>query len=125
MKTHPKKSVHPSANPAATPDVPDWFEHAPCGCHAVDKNGVLTSMNATELAWLGYSREELNHLKWQEITFPQDVELTQKMIDVLLSGEKESSPGHRDAYRVRLGLMLRGVHSPSTICRTHSPSLRL
>ena len=72
MKTHPKKSVHPSANPAATPDVPDWFEHAPCGCHAVDKNGVLTSMNATELAWLGYSREELiGRKKFTDLLTPE------------------------------------------------------
>ncbi|HVM72050.1 MAG TPA: PAS domain S-box protein [Anaerolineales bacterium] len=39
---------------------------------------------------LGYSREELTNRKWQEITHPEDVELTQQMIDVLLSGEKET-----------------------------------
>ena len=39
---------------------------------------------------LGYSREELIHRKWQEITHSEDVELTQNMIDILLSGEKEA-----------------------------------
>jgi two-component system sensor histidine kinase EvgS len=39
---------------------------------------------------LGYSRDELIKRSWQEITHPEDVELTQKMIDLVLSGEKET-----------------------------------
>jgi PAS domain S-box-containing protein len=40
---------------------------------------------------LGYSPEELQSKKWQEITHPDDIETTQKVVDALLSGEKESA----------------------------------
>ncbi len=40
---------------------------------------------------LGYSPEELQSKKWQEITHPDDIALTQKEIDALLSGEKKSA----------------------------------
>ena len=38
---------------------------------------------------LGYSPEELQNRSWQEITHPDDVEITQKEINALLAGEKE------------------------------------
>lgn len=37
----------------------DLYEHAPCGYHSLDANGVFVRINATELSWLGYSREEI------------------------------------------------------------------
>jgi PAS domain S-box-containing protein len=40
---------------------------------------------------LGYTPEELQSKRWQEITHPEDIELTQKEIDALLSGEKEAA----------------------------------
>ncbi len=40
---------------------------------------------------LGYPPEELQSKRWQEITHPEDIELTQKEIDALLSGEKEAA----------------------------------
>jgi PAS domain S-box-containing protein len=40
---------------------------------------------------LGYPSEELESNRWQEITHPDDIELTQKEIDALLSGEKEAA----------------------------------
>ena len=39
---------------------------------------------------LGYSQEELNKLRWQDITHPDDIELTQKALDSVASGEKDS-----------------------------------
>jgi PAS domain S-box-containing protein len=39
---------------------------------------------------LGYSQDELNQIKWQEVTHPDDVELTKREIDQMLSGEKHS-----------------------------------
>jgi two-component system, sensor histidine kinase and response regulator len=76
MKTPPKKHPRPSAELAAMPDVQDWFDQAPCGCHSVDQNGVLTSMNATELSWLGYSREELiGRKKFSDLLTPEGVKI--------------------------------------------------
>ncbi len=37
----------------------DLYNKAPCGYHSVDRNGVFTHMNDTELAWLGYRRDEV------------------------------------------------------------------
>ena len=39
---------------------------------------------------LGYSQEELNKLRWQDITHPDDIDLTQKALDSVASGEKDS-----------------------------------
>jgi PAS domain S-box-containing protein len=40
---------------------------------------------------LGYSEEELNILNWQDITHPDDIDLNQKALQPLLSGEKNST----------------------------------
>jgi PAS domain S-box-containing protein len=40
-------------------EVRDLYEHAPCGYHSLDKDGVIVRINETELSWLGYSREEI------------------------------------------------------------------
>jgi PAS domain S-box-containing protein len=37
----------------------DLFNNAPCGYHSTDVDGVITRINDTELAWLGYRREEV------------------------------------------------------------------
>ena len=37
----------------------DLFNHAPCGYHTLDSNGVFIEINDTELQWLGYRREQL------------------------------------------------------------------
>jgi len=39
---------------------------------------------------LGYTREEMANLTWQELTHPDDVELNQNAINSLLTGEKET-----------------------------------
>lgn len=35
------------------------FNHAPCGFHSLDANGVIIAINQTELDWLGYTYEEV------------------------------------------------------------------
>ncbi len=45
-----------------------FFDHAPCGYHSVDQNGVLINVNDTLLNWLGYSKDELlNTLKFVDL----------------------------------------------------------
>jgi len=39
--------------------IRDLYDHAPCGYHSLDENGVYVEINDTELAWLGYDREEV------------------------------------------------------------------
>lgn len=49
------------------------------------------NVNVAFSQMLGYSVQEMNGLKWQDITHPEDIEQSQVEIDKLLRGEKESS----------------------------------
>ncbi len=40
-------------------EIEDLYNHAPCGYHSLDKDGVIVKINDTALHWLGYTREEL------------------------------------------------------------------
>ncbi|MFO1320928.1 MAG: PAS domain S-box protein [Burkholderiales bacterium] len=40
-------------------EVADLYNNAPCGYHSIDADGLVVAMNDTELAWLGYTREEV------------------------------------------------------------------
>ncbi len=48
------------------------------------------NVNKAFCEMLGYSSEEMKARKWQELTYPDDVECTEKALDVILSGEKDS-----------------------------------
>jgi|GEM_PF-1584767 len=39
--------------------IEDLYNQAPCGYHSLDKDGVIRQINDTELAWLGYARDEI------------------------------------------------------------------
>lgn len=41
----------------------DLYDHAPCGYHSLDQNGLIVRMNQTELFWLGYKAEEVIGVK--------------------------------------------------------------
>ena len=52
--------------------VHDLYNHAPCGYHSLDPDGVFVQVNDTELAWLGYSREEVvGRLKFSDLLTPE------------------------------------------------------
>ncbi len=40
-------------------EMADLYDRAPVGYHSLDAEGVFVRINDTELAWLGYTREEL------------------------------------------------------------------
>jgi two-component system sensor kinase FixL len=40
-------------------EVDNLYHHAPCGYHSIDENSVFVRINDTELAWLGYTRDEV------------------------------------------------------------------
>jgi PAS domain S-box-containing protein len=42
-----------------TVEMEDLYNHAPCGYHSLDPNGLIIRINDTELHCLGYTREEL------------------------------------------------------------------
>ena len=63
--------------------VQDLYNNAPCGYHSLDSEGTFVQINDTELAWLGYAREEVigrmkfsdlikgDSLKVHQQTFPE------------------------------------------------------
>ncbi len=40
-------------------ELHDLYQNAPCGYHSLDPDGVVLQINDTELAWLGYRRDEI------------------------------------------------------------------
>ena len=53
-------------------EIRDLYDHAPCGYHSVDKDGVFVRVNDTELSWLGYTREEMiGKLKFSDLVTPE------------------------------------------------------
>ncbi|MBF2085807.1 PAS domain S-box protein [Thermoleptolyngbya sp. C42_A2020_037] len=40
-------------------EIADLYNHAPCGYHSIDPDGMIIQINDTELAWLGYTREQV------------------------------------------------------------------
>lgn len=43
----------------ANGELSDLYDRAPCGYHSLDAEGRFVRVNDTELAWLGYTREEV------------------------------------------------------------------
>ncbi|MDP1996362.1 MAG: EAL domain-containing protein, partial [Gallionella sp.] len=54
-------------------EIEDLYNHAPCGYHSLDKDGIIIKINDTELAWLGYARDEIvGKMKWHDLLAPED-----------------------------------------------------
>ena len=52
-------------------EIEDLYNHAPCGYHSLDKDGIIIRLNDTELAWLGYTRDEvIGKIQWLDIISP-------------------------------------------------------
>ncbi|MHB9096705.1 MAG: MASE3 domain-containing protein, partial [Syntrophales bacterium] len=53
-------------------EIYDLYNHAPCGYHSLDKDGVFVQINDTELQWLGYARGEvIGKLKYVDLITPR------------------------------------------------------
>jgi PAS domain S-box-containing protein len=53
-----------------TAELEDLYENAPCGYHSLGAGGQILRMNATELGWLGYTREEVAGRSYRELVAP-------------------------------------------------------
>jgi PAS domain S-box-containing protein len=54
--------------------VHDLYNHAPCGYHSLDQEGTFVQINDTELAMLGYSRQEVvGRLKFTDLITPESL----------------------------------------------------
>jgi PAS domain S-box-containing protein len=62
-----------------TAEIQDLYDNAPAGYHSLDKDGVIRMINATELRWLGYTREELvDRKRFYELLTPESVKIYQE-----------------------------------------------
>ncbi len=60
------------AKDPSTAQLLDLYEHAPCGFHSLDPNGVFLFINDTELSWLGHRREEvIGRMRWADFLTPE------------------------------------------------------
>ena len=63
----------------STDEIEDLYNHAPCGYHSLDKEGVVRRINETELQWLGYTREEVvGKIKMSDLLAPASRQAFQK-----------------------------------------------
>ena len=63
----------------------DLYNHAPCGYHSLDINGIYVSINDTELKWLGYEREEVVGIKsFRDFILPSRIELLEDRLQRLI-----------------------------------------
>ena len=64
-------------------EIQDLYDHAPCGYHSLDREGVFVRINATELAWIAYTREEiLGKMKFSDLLTPQSLVYFQQQFEL-------------------------------------------
>ncbi|OPY88715.1 MAG: putative diguanylate cyclase YegE [Smithella sp. PtaU1.Bin162] len=68
----------------------DMFESSMVGKSITSPDGRI-NVNSALCELLGYSRDELNRLQWQDITHPDDIALTAKALEPLYSGAADAT----------------------------------
>ena len=57
-------------------EISDLYNHAPCGYHSLDPQGIFLRINDTELKWLGYKREEIvGRKRFPDLLTPESLPL--------------------------------------------------
>jgi PAS domain S-box-containing protein len=71
-----------------TAEALDLYHHAPCGYHSLAPDGRVLQMNDTELAWLGYRREEVEgRMNLADLLLPASAQEFQAGLARLAAGE--------------------------------------
>ena len=63
--------------------IHDLYNHAPCGYHSLDKDGICVRVNDTQLNWLGYMRSELVGRHLVEFLTPKSARLFSKAFPLI------------------------------------------
>jgi PAS domain S-box-containing protein len=66
------------------------FDYSPLGKSITLPTGEI-HVNRAFCQMVGYSQDELEHTRWQDITPPEDIELTQEQLDPILSGRSDEA----------------------------------
>lgn len=93
-------------------ELQDLYDNAPVGYHSLDASGTFARVNATELRWLGYSREEVvGRLHFTDLLAPED----RPTFEADFARAKEGGEVHNLEYDLRRkdGSLLRAAISAS------------
>lgn len=95
----------------------DTFEHAASGITHVAPEGRLLRANQTFCQMVGYSKEELANLSFQDITVAEDIGPDLRLLNEALSGLRSSYTlekryRHRDGHTVWVQLTVALVRTP-------------
>jgi phosphoserine phosphatase RsbU/P len=67
-------------------EIADLYNHAPCGYHSINSDQIIVSINDTELAWLGYRRDEVvGKMRLADLLTPDSAESFQQAFARLLA----------------------------------------
>ncbi|MGP5326861.1 sensor domain-containing diguanylate cyclase [Vreelandella titanicae] len=96
-------------------EVSDLYENAPCGYHSLDATGRVIKMNRTELAWLGYTDEEvIGHITYRELITPE----TRDQFDKAFANVKQNQPSSAEcSLLTRNGEQRHVMIQASAFCR--------
>ena len=98
-------------------EIQSFLDYAPCGFHSLDASGVFVEVNATELAWLGYTRDELIGKKFTDILAPESAGIFAKHFP------RFKREGSRRDLRVHL-IRKNGSKMHALLCATAVRDLR-
>ena len=95
----------------------DTFEHAASGITHVDISGRLLRTNQTFCRMVGYSKAELEHMSFQDITIPDDLRSDLQLLNEALSGLRtsytlEKRYRHKDGHIVWAQLTVALMRKP-------------
>lgn len=69
--------------------IRELYDHAPCGYHSVNADGMFLEMNSTELGWLGFSRDAIiGKKKFTDLITPDCFPAFEKKIAALMTEGK-------------------------------------
>jgi diguanylate cyclase (GGDEF)-like protein/PAS domain S-box-containing protein len=63
--------------------IHDLYNHAPCGYHSLDKDGVCVRVNDTQVNWLGYPRNELIGKRFSDFLTPRSARVFGKAFPLI------------------------------------------
>lgn len=81
------------------------FDRAPIGITLTALDGSLSYVNQAYCEMLGYSAEELRSLKFNDITHPEDRDLSREQVELLAEGKREQSVFRKRYVRKDGGLL--------------------
>lgn len=91
------------------------FDNAPIGMALVAPDGRYIRVNYALCNMLGYSAEELQSRTYRDITYPDDVQLSENYVSRLLAGESPPNATCEKRYIHRSGRLVWGALASSSI----------